>query len=69
MTDRSETEKFTLRVGRQYAVERGITFVSAFNDTLSGDLARLEAARRLRRAFPGISSVSIDQLVEELLTP
>jgi len=43
--------------------------VSAFEDTLSGDLARLQMRRRLRSAFPGISPAIVDRLIEELLTP
>ena len=69
MSHRSETETFTLRAGRQYAAACGQTLVSAFEDTLSGDLARLQMRRRLRSTFPGISSDRVDKLIEELLTP
>jgi hypothetical protein len=69
MNHRSETEAFTLRAGRQYAAACGQRLVSAFDDTLSGDLARLQMRRRLRRAFPTISRDTVDKLIEELLTP
>jgi hypothetical protein len=69
MSHRSETEKFTLRAGRQYAAACGQTLVSAFEDTLSGDLARLQMRRRLRSAFPGITRHTVDKLISELLTP
>ena len=69
MSHRSETETFTLRAGRQYATACGQTLASAFEDTLSGDLARLQMRRRLRTAFPGIAPGTVDKLIEELLTP
>jgi hypothetical protein len=69
MNHRTEAETFTLRAGREYAAACGQTMVSAFEDTLSGDLARLQMRRRLRSAFPGISPAIVDRLIEELLTP
>jgi hypothetical protein len=69
MSHRTEAEVFALRAGRQHAATCGLTLVSAFEDTLSGDLARLQVRRRLRRAFPGLSPKTVDELIEELLTP
>jgi hypothetical protein len=69
MNDHNDVEKFTIRVGRQYAVAQGLTFVSAFQDTLSGDLARLAVRRRLRNAFPTLPRHVVNELIEELLTP
>jgi len=69
MSHRTEAEDFVLRAGRQHAAACGLAFVSAFGDTLSGDLARLQVRRRLRRAFPGISAQTVEDLLEELLTP
>ena len=69
MTYPSEAAKFTLRAGRQYAAACGQTLVSAFEDTLSGDLARLQMRRRLRCEFPGIAAGTVDKLIEDLLTP
>ena len=69
MSHRTEAENFALRVGRQHASACGVAFVAAFGDTLSGDLARLQVRRRVRRAFPGMSPKSVEELIEELLTP
>ena len=69
MSHRSETERFTLHAGRQYAAACGQTLVSAFEDSLWGDLARLQMRRRIRSAFPGIASGSVEKLITELLTP
>ena len=69
MSHRTEAESFALRAAREHAAACGLAFVSAFTDTLSGDLARLQIRRRLRSAFPGISPKAVDELIEELLTP
>ena len=69
MSHRTEAANFTLRVGRQHASACGVAFVAAFGDTLSGDLARLQVRRRVQRAFPGMSSKNVEELIEELLTP
>ena len=69
MNQRTEAETFTLLAGREYAAACGPTMVSTFEDTLSGDLARLQMRRRLRSAFPGIASTIVERLIEELLTP
>jgi len=69
MSHRTEAEVFTLRIGGQHASACGLAFVAAFGDTLSGDLARLQVRRRVRRAFPAMSPKSVDDLIEELLTP
>jgi hypothetical protein len=69
MSHRTDAENFTLRFGRQHAAACGLPFVSVFQDTLSGDLARLQVRRRLRSVFPSISPQTVDELIEELLTP
>ena len=69
MSHRTEAQSFTLRIGRQHASACGLAFVAAFGDTLSGDLARLQVRRRVRRAFPEMSPTSVEDLIEELLTP
>jgi hypothetical protein len=43
--------------------------VAAFEDTLSGDVARMQVLRRVRRSFPKVPRAALDELVEELLTP
>jgi hypothetical protein len=69
MSCRTEAENLTLRLGREHAAACGLPLVSVFEDTLSGDLARLQVRRRIRRAFPGISPKAVEGLIEELLTP
>jgi hypothetical protein len=69
MSSRSEVEIFALRSARDYAAAHGLKLVSAFDDTLSGDVARLAMLRRLRRSFPDVPRVALDQLIEELLAP
>jgi hypothetical protein len=69
MIHRNETETFILRTARQYATACGQTLVATFDDTLSGDLARLQVRQRIRKAFPDISRDAVDNLIEELLTP
>ena len=54
MSSRSEVETFALRSARDYAAAHGLNLVSAFDDTLCGDLARFEILRRLRRSYPSI---------------
>lgn len=69
MTHRSEVETFALRAGREYATEQGLGFVAAFQDSLKGDLARLQVLRLLRRSFPKVPRAALNDLIEELLTP
>jgi hypothetical protein len=69
VSSRSEVETFALRSARDYAAAHGLNLVSVFDDTLSGDVARLAMLRQLRRSFPDVPRVALDQLIEELLTP
>ena len=69
MSHRSEVETFALRAAREYATARGLKLVAAFEDTLSGDVARMQVLRRVRRSFPKMPRAALDELVEELLTP
>ena len=69
MSSRSEVETFALRNARDYAAAHGLNLVSAFDDTLCGDIARFEILRRLRRSYPSIAAATLDNLIEELLTP
>ena len=69
MSSRSEVETFTLRSARDYAAAHGLNLLSAFDDTLCGDVARFEILRRLRRSYPSITGAALDNLIEELLTP
>ncbi len=45
MSHRSEVEVFALRAAREYATARGLKLVAAFEDTLSGDVARIGTPR------------------------
>ena len=54
MSHRSEVEVFALRAAREYATARGLKLVAAFEDTLSGDVARMQVLRRVRRSFPKV---------------
>jgi hypothetical protein len=69
MSHRSEVESFALRAAREYATAHGLRLVAAFEDTLSGDVARMQVLRRVRRSFPKVPRAALDELVEELLTP
>ncbi|MEO7033733.1 MAG: hypothetical protein ABI548_07625 [Polyangiaceae bacterium] len=69
MTYRSEVETFALRTAREYATAHGLKLVAAFEDTLSGDVARMQVLRRVRRSFPKVPRAALDDLIEDLLTP
>jgi len=56
-------------IARAYAGERGLPVRLAFDDSLSGDLARLHLMRRLRIAFPMTPIRAVDELIEEVFTP
>lgn len=59
----------TLAIGRQLAAERDEPLRIAFADTLAGDLARVEAHRRLRQLLPRFGTQRIERLIREHLTP
>jgi hypothetical protein len=40
-----------------------------FDDSLAGDLARLEARRVLRREFPELTAEQREAVIVEVLTP
>ena len=56
-------------LARCSAAGRGQRLVAAFDDTLSGDIARFQLLRMLRRRFPGLSVRRIAALIEEDFTP
>lgn len=56
-------------IAREYARKRGLPIRLAFDDSLSGDLARLHLLRRLRIAFPVAPIRAVDELIEEVFTP
>jgi hypothetical protein len=59
----------TLRLARNFAASRHEHLCKTFEDSLAGDLARLQVWRKLRREFPKTEREEIDALIEELLTP
>ena len=40
-----------------------------FDESLAGDLARMQARRALRKAFPDATAVELQAAVDEVLTP
>ena len=69
MSSRSEVETFAIQAAREYARVRGARLVVAFDDSLSGDVARLQILRRIRQSYPALPKDELDAVVEELLTP
>jgi hypothetical protein len=56
-------------LARRSAAVRGQRLVAAFDDTLSGDIARFHLLRMLRRRFPELPARRIAALIEEDFTP
>jgi hypothetical protein len=56
-----------IRIARNLASSRGLSFAEAFDDSLEADLARLAVARSVRRARPDITLRTIAELVNEVL--
>ncbi len=69
MSSRSEVETFAIRAAREYARMRGLRLIVAFDDSLWGDVARLQILRRIRQSYPALPKGELDALVEGLLTP
>jgi hypothetical protein len=65
----SSLRRHTFEVARNFAAQRGQPLYSTFDDTLSGDVARLQVLRKLRRMFPDAPRNVIVELIEEVLTP
>ena len=58
-----------IQLARSVAAARGEHLCTTFADSLSGDVARLQVWRRLRRRFPLATPEIIEVLIEEVLTP
>jgi len=56
-------------IARVYSKKLGLPIRLAFDDSFSGDLARLHLLRRLRIAFPATPIRIVDELIEEAFTP
>ena len=59
----------TLRLAWRVAASRHEHLCTTFEDSLAGDLARLQVRRKLRHDFPNTTRDQIEALIEELLTP
>jgi hypothetical protein len=62
-------ERAVIQTGHQFARERGVFFTDVFDDTLQGELARMQVKRRLRRRGTEVSVARLEIAVEETLTP
>ena len=65
----SSLRSSTLRLARSVAASRHERLCKTFEDSLAGDLARLQVWRKLRHDFPNTTRDQIEALIEELLTP
>jgi len=55
-----------LRLGHEIARREQVPIQVAFADSWTGDVARFEVRRRLRRDYPGQSAAQRDRLIQEL---
>ncbi len=58
-----------IRCARDLAHGRGEPLTATFRDTLSGDVARLQVWRQLRRLFPDVTLAEAEPLLDEVLAP
>ena len=65
----SSLRSSTIRLAHGVAALRHEHLCKTFDDSLAGDLARLQVWRKLRHEFPDTKRDEIDALIEELLTP
>ncbi len=65
----SQLRSAAMRCAREVAQRYGKPLEATFRDTLSGDLARLQVWRRLRRLFPDLSLAEVDPVLDEALSP
>lgn len=57
------------KVGRAIALERRLPLCVAFDESLAGDVARMQVRRRLRREMPDATREELTWAIEEELTP
>lgn len=69
MTNTSSVRRSAFALARAYSAERGVPIRLAFDDSLSGDLARMHLLHRLRLAFPVMPASAVEELIEETFTP
>jgi len=65
----SELRSAAIRCARDVAHGRREPLTATFQDTLSGDVARLQVWRRLRRLFPDVTLAQAEPLLDEVLSP
>ena len=65
----SSLRSSTIRFARGVAASRHEHLCQTFEDSLAGDLARLQVRRKLRHEFPELKGDEVEALIEELLTP
>lgn len=65
----SSLRSSAIRFARSVAASRHEHLCQTFEDSLAGDLARLQVRRKLRHEFPELKADEVDALLEELLTP
>ena len=65
----SSLRSSTIRLARGVAASRHEHLCQTFEDSLAGDLARLQVRRKLRQEFPELKRDEVEALIEELLTP
>jgi len=65
----SELHLAAMRCARDVAERRGGPLAATFRDTLSGDVARLQVWRQLRRLFPDVTLAEAEPLLDEVLAP
>jgi hypothetical protein len=58
-----------MRCARDVAQGRGEPLAATFRDTLSGDVARLQVWRQLRRLFPDVTLAEAGPILDEVLAP
>ena len=64
-----ELLKAATKAGKAIAAQRGQSTLACFDDTLAGDIARFQARRALRKAFPQHSAEALQAAVDDVLTP
>lgn len=57
------------RLGSELATQRGLSLRDAFDESLQGDLARMQVTRRLYREHPELPRTLVRLAVEEMLEP
>lgn len=65
----SELRLAAMRFARELAQGRREPLEATFRDSLSGDVARLQVWRRLRRLFPDVTLAEAEPLLDEVLAP